>query len=222
MEFPLDVDTGTTLRGIQSDGSGQTFWVTLDPNLYTRYRLDVGGNTARELSSERFTIVGGTVNSAYGIATNKFHTFVNFHALRSGVHRERQSLRSRENGTDIEIIETESGAGDLGNRNLGTCFLGDRLNLIYQPNGAFASKLRTNRFTSTTYGLIDDISLVAQNIKGVSMDGQQSDFWTVGSDNIIRHFRADGGEIENFTLTNSGTARDLCEAGGGFLAVAMT
>lgn len=222
MEFPLDVDTGTNIRGISRSGDG-SFWVSIDPNIYTRYRMDTSSGNAKEISSDRITISGGTVNSVHGITTDRFHVFVNHHALRSGVHRERATRRSRENGIDIEIIETEAAAGDAGNRNLGTDWGGDtRQHLIYQANGAFASKFRTHRWRSTTYSPVDDIGLVAQNIKGVSMYGQGEDFWTVGSDNIVRHFRASGAEIENFTLTNSGTAQDICHLGGGLLAVAMT
>jgi len=217
MEFPLDVDTGTDLRGIcvEKDGS---FWVTIDTgDVVAHYRLDSQANAAREISSDRFQVVGGTVTGIWGITTDGLYLYVAFHALRSGTHRNRISYRLK-SGSESEFIETDVAPADAGNRFKGLCWDGANIGFIYRVLTGPISRFKMTR--KRQFAAIDNISLGDGLPSGLVMD-KDGTFWTVGSDNVIKHWNKSAVQIESFTLTNSGTAQDFCDAGGGYFAVAM-
>jgi len=221
VEYPLDVDTGTDLRGLCYEGGG-FFWAQRDPNLLVRYHLDVPGNTLRKLTTEGGTSTGFD-SAAWGICTDGFNLFINNHNFRSGTHKNNVLQFTKAIKATALAIAFDTSASDNSNRFKGMDYDGEQLLALYQVNGD-ATNTRLVRLRFNTGNTGENLNIQPSGMTGICIDEQGGGFWTIDASNVIRHFNKDGNEMttDQATLTHSGTARDLCNLGDGRFAVSMT
>lgn len=225
VEYPLDADNGTNLRGLCRD-SNNGFWVMIQTitspgnSFVRRYRIDAAGLAARRLGDE---ITIGNSTGAFGVARAGDRIYASYHGLRAGTHTNNiLEFRSSYSGLfQTGSLTIDSGAADNGNRFLGLDWETAKLIAIYNSSVANSNRRAYRNYPDTN--LAENISTGLTNVTDICAEGDGT-YWTIGSDNVIRRFRQNGTEItdEAVTLTHSGTARGICQAGLGRLAVSMT
>lgn len=220
-EYPLDVDTGTTLRGICHEGGGN-FWLTCNPNLVKKYRLDVAGGNAKNISSDNFATTGSD-SDIWGIATDGLDLLLAMHNLRTGVHHNFIRKYNKRGVSVEDLADFDSSAVDLGQRIKDLDFQIENVHFTYESGGIPANQSkRAVRAQAPLASVYQTTTLGNLNISGLVVDSQGDGFWTVGSDSILKQFMPDGTLKDQFTITNSGTPRSMCNYEDGCLAIAMT
>ena len=220
VEYTLDVDTGTNLRGLTPQGGGQ-FIFALDKNKIAFYRMDAKNAIFRKIDSDVTT--SGSDSDILGVTSSLGWMCWGVHNLRSGTNRE-NLVFARDNGKAMDTVSFNVGVPDVGNRIRGMEMRDNTIYYIFHQNSLPAKQLiRARNFPIDATSDFLSIDLGNSSINGLCLDAQDfTRFWTISSSKVLRFHSMDGTVIEQFTITNSGTYQDVKDLGDGRLAISAT